>query len=239
MNERTRVNNPKKRASRKNPAPKKNLFKEIVETVVIITVSVFLIRSFVIQAFKIPTGSMEDTLLVGDFLLVNKFVYGAKVPFTDIRLPGYKDPQPGNIIVFKYPRDPELDYIKRLIAIEGQTIEIKDKQLYIDGQRFDNPTHSRFDSMLIESKGVYENGIFPPRSNFNKDNYGPIAVPNGHYFVMGDNRDNSLDSRYWGFLPKENLVGEALIIYWSWDPSVPLYNIISKVRWSRIANLIS
>ena len=227
-----------KRPTRRKLILKKGVFREIVETGVIIALSVFFIRSFVIQAFKIPTGSMEETLLVGDFLLVNKFVYGAKVPFTDFRLPGFTDPEPGDIIVFKYPLDPELDYIKRLIAVEGQTIEIKNKEVYVDGILFGDPPHSQFDRNPVVAKGVNENGIFPPRSNFNKDNYGPITIPRGHYFLMGDNRDNSLDSRYWGFLPQENIVGEALIIYWSWAPNVPLYNIFSKVRWSRLASLI-
>ncbi len=227
-----------KRSVRKIPVLKKGVVREIVETGIIIAISVFFIRSFVIQAFKIPTGSMEDTLLVGDFLLVNKFIYGAKVPLTDFRLPGFTDPEPGDVIVFKYPRDPKLDYIKRLIAVEGQTVEVKNKEVYIDGIRFEDPPHSRFDRNPVVDKGVYENGIFPQRSNFNKDNYGPITVPRGHFFVMGDNRDNSLDSRYWGFLPEDNIVGEALIIYWSWAPNIPLYNIFSKIRWSRIANLI-
>ena len=227
---------------------KKSTTREYSESIIIAVIAALIIRALFIQAFKIPTGSMEDTLLVGDFLLVNKFIYGSKVPFINLRLPAISEPKPGHIVVFKYPEDRSLDYIKRCVAIEGQTIEIKDKVLYIDGKIFSNPPKAKFDNALME-KGMHDpSGIFPPGSNFNRDNWGPYKVPENHLFMMGDNRANSLDSRYWGFLPREDVVGKALIIYWSWDNTIPfykfyaiIYNILrgkTKVRWGRIANII-
>ncbi|MCP4726061.1 MAG: signal peptidase I [bacterium] len=216
----------------------KNVIREYAESIGIAIIAALIIRALFIQAFRIPTGSMENTLLVGDFLLVNKFIYGARIPFTDWRLPAIREPKPGDIIVFKYPLDPDLDYIKRCIAVEGQTIEIKDKKIYVDGKLHENPEYVQFIDSHIMRKGIPEPNIYPPGTNFNRDNYGPFVIPDGHLFMMGDNRDNSLDSRYWGILPKENVVGSALIIYWSWDHNIPLYKFFTKVRWSRIADLI-
>ncbi len=219
---------------RKRP---KNIVIEYIESIGIAILFALVVRALFLQAFRIPTGSMEQTLLIGDFLLVNKFVYGATVPFTDWRLPAISEPESGDIVVFKYPKDQSLDYIKRCVAVGGQTVEIRDKELYVDGELFENPPGSIFMYDLIP-KGIPEQGIFPRNQSFNRDNYGPYVVPDGHLFVLGDNRDNSLDSRYWGPLDRDLVVGKALIIYWSWDYREPLYKFFSKVRWSRIGDLI-
>ena len=224
--------------------------RDWVETIVTVGLMVFVIRVTVVEAFRIPTGSMEDTLLVGDFLLVNKFTYGIRtpdwigIPFTEIgfdipftRLPSLEDPEPGDIIVFRYPRNPRINYIKRCIAVGGQTVEVRDKKIYVDGKLFPDRSGMKYDTSHIIPKGLHERGIYPENGG-NRDNYGPIQVPEGYYFMMGDNRDNSLDSRYWGFLPQENIVGKAYRIYFSWDKTVPLYRFFNKIRWSRIAWLI-
>lgn len=215
----------------------KGKLQEYTESLLIAVIAALIIRTFFIQAFKIPTGSMEDTLLVGDFLLVNKFKYGAKIPFTDWRLPEFSEPKSGDIVVFRYPRNPSLDYIKRCVAAGGQTVEIRNKVVYVDGNPFPDPPEAKFNASVLE-KGIPDQRIYPHGSSFNSDNYGPIKVPEGHFFMMGDNRDNSEDSRYWGFVPRDNIIGEPVIIYWSWERNIPLYKFFSKVRWSRIAHLI-
>ena len=227
---------------------KKSTPREWTESIIVAVVAALIIRALFIQAFKIPTGSMEDTLLIGDFLLVNKVIYGSKIPFTDWRLPAIREPKPGDVIVFKYPLDRSLDYIKRCVAVGGQVVEIKDKVLYVDGEIFTNPPKAKFNDSFME-KGMHDPvGIFPPGANFNRDNWGPYKVPENHMFMMGDNRDSSQDSRYWGMLPRKDVVGKALIIYWSWDNTVPfykfyiiIYDVLSgktKIRWSRIADII-
>jgi signal peptidase I len=238
--------------SETSPARRKSLLREWTEYLVTLVIMVFFIRVTTVEAFRIPTGSMEDTLLVGDFLLVNKFIYGIRtpdwigVPFTKIgfhipstRLPGMKRVRSGDIIVFKYPLDPTLNYIKRCVAGPGQTVEIRERQLYIDGQVFPNPPHSKFTNSQALPPNVRERGIFaPPGAKWNHDNYGPITVPPGHYFVMGDNRDNSADSRYWGFLKDDDVVGQALVIYLSWNKNVPLSTFWDVIRWNRMAAMI-
>ena len=224
---------------------KKNIIREYSEAILFALVAAMILRIFVIQAFRIPTGSMEDTLLVGDFLLVNKFIYGVrtpdKIPFVNIkipwvRLPALQKPERGDVVVFKYPENPDQDYIKRCVAVGGDTLQIKDKKLYVNGELVPDPPKSKF-SPVHYPPGQYESGIKPPRSG-NRDHYGPIVVPDGHYFMMGDNRDNSLDSRYWGFLPEENVVGEAIIIYFSWDKKAKFYQLFEMIRWSRIGDII-
>ncbi len=204
---------------------RKSLLHEYTEAILLALLLTFVLRSFVIQAFRIPTGSMEDTLLVGDFLFVNKFLYGAKIPFTDIRLPAIRPPQPGDIIVFRYPRDPGKDFIKRCIAVEGQVVEIKDKQVFVDGVLRDEP-YTKFTDQRVKR------GTNDPR-----DNFGPERVPPGHLFMMGDNRDNSSDSRYWGFLDRDLIKGKAMFIYWSWNPESRI-GFIPKPRLTRIGDLI-
>ena len=230
----------------------KSLLREWSEFIVTLILMVFFIRVTTAEAFRIPTGSMEDTLLVGDFLLVNKFVYGIRtpdwigVPFTKIgfhipstRLPATRKVQSGDIIVFKYPRDPNLNYIKRCVAAPGQTVEVRQRQLFVDGKVFPNPPRSKFTSSEPLPPNVRERDIFAPvGAKWNHDNYGPITVPAGHYFVMGDNRDNSADSRYWGFLREQDIVGQALVIYLSWNKNAPLTRFYETIRWDRMARLI-
>lgn len=203
-----------------------------------------LIKIFVVQAFKIPTGSMEDTLLIGDLLLVNKLVYGARtpesIPFTDIRLkqyrlPSFRDPQPGDVIVFRHPHDPGSDWIKRCIAVAGQTVEIRNKEVFVDGQSFreicDPPGLKFADPDTIERGKGYE-AVYPKHAG-SRDNYGPVTVPEGTFFAMGDNRDRSYDSRHWGFVPLDHIIGEAIFVYWSTSSSNPL-----DIRWGRIGKVI-
>lgn len=231
----------------------KSTVREWTEFFVTLIIMVFFIRVTTVEAFRIPTGSMENTLLVGDFLLVNKFVYGIRtpdwigIPFTDIgfsipstRLPAPSKVEPGDIVVFKYPLDPTLNYIKRCIAGPGQTLEIRERQVYIDGVAMENPPGSQFTSPYPIRAGLGERGIFSPQgSAWNHDNYGPITIPAGHYFMMGDNRDNSADSRYWGFLPEEDIVGKALIIYFSWDKNQGISKFYKSIRFDRIGDWIS
>ncbi len=165
------------------------------------------IRSFVFQAFRIPTGSMEETLLVGDFLFVNKFLYGAHIPFTDARLPALREPRHGDIVVFKFPKDPSRDFIKRLVGEPGDTLQIKDKVVYVNGVAQTEP-YVHFSSSRIEPITYKQPSIYPAGAG-NRDNYGPVVVPPGHFFMMGDNRDNSDDSRFWGFLDKKPHQGEG------------------------------
>ena len=204
----------------------------------------YIIRLFFIQAFKIPTGSMENTLLVGDLLLVNKFIYGAKtpekIPFTDIkipqyRLPAWREPRSGDVIVFKFPPDPMVDYIKRCVAVEGQTVEIKDKALFVDGKPFNeiiDPPGLKFDDPEIIPRNKGYESVYPKDAG-SRDNYGPVKVPEGFLFAMGDNRDRSYDSRQWGFIPHEYVIGKALMVYWSNASEDNL-----DIRWPRIGMIV-
>lgn len=274
-----------KQNSRKSRgSSQKSQSREWFEALIIAALVAMVLRIFVVESYRIPTGSMEKTLLAGDFLFVNKFVYGAKVPFTDIRFPKAQDVQRGDIIVFKFPRDRSLNYIKRCVALPGDTLQIKEQKLYVNGKLSPLPPHAQFIGEKMPP-GVPDYQIFPAMSNYNKDNYGPIRIPrkgdvvkltmrtiplyramiaeeghsvslsgdqifidgapadsytveNNHYFAMGDNRDNSLDSRYWGFLSDSDLVGQAMMVYWSWDPNLPLLfdpvDKIESIRWNRI-----
>lgn len=178
---------------------KRNLIREYGEAIFIAGVLFFFLRTFVVQAFTIPSGSMEDTLLVGDFLVANKFVYGARIPGTDVRLPKIRDPRAGDIIVFRAPHE-EKDFIKRCVAVEGDTVELRENTLFVNGEPREEPF------VALKPAG------FPPRSD-----WGPKVVPPGHIFMLGDNRNNSQDSRYWGFLEKGRVKGLAMVLYFSWD----------------------
>jgi signal peptidase I len=191
----------------------KSTLREYVEAVVLAIVLTIVIRGLVLQAFRIPTGSMEDTLLVGDFLFVNKMVYGSEIDvgfggerFFYYRFPAIREPKPGDVLVFRYPEDPSRDFIKRCVAIEGQTVEIRDKVLYVDAKAREEPYVRHKDPRVI------------PHETSQRDNFGPYVVPQGHLFMMGDNRDNSHDSRFWGPLPRDLVKGKAMFLYWSWDP---------------------
>ena len=200
-------------------------FRENVESLAWAVGLMLLVRIFLIQAFRIPSESMRDTLLVGDFLFVTKLDYGAKLPFTHIRLPGLRPPRTGDIIVFQYPPDPSQDFIKRCIATGGQTFEIRHKQVIVDGKPLLEPyaRHTLMD---------YQPGMQSPRDNLNRH-----TVPDGHLFMMGDNRENSLDGRFWGYVPMDLVKGRALFIYFStasqhwWD--MPFY-----VRWERLFRIL-
>jgi len=205
-----------------------NKTRETVEAIVTALLLALVIRTFVIQAFKIPSGSMLETLQIGDHILVNKMVYGTpvEVPFTGIKLfstPGVRDPAHGDVIVFKFPQDPDRDFIKRVIGIPGDKIEIRDKQVYRNGVKLDEPFIAHKDP-AVRMKG-----------DDKRDNVDMFTVPPDKYFVMGDNRDFSLDSRFWGFVNRDLIRGKALILYWSWNGDGSLG---SKVRWSRIGSRI-
>lgn len=167
------------------------------------------VMSFIIQAFKIPSGSMENTLLIKDHLFVCKFIYGIRVPFyKEKRILDIKKPDRREILVFEYPREPSKDYIKRCIGLPGDTIEIKDKELYVNGKLQDEPY------VMHKDPRTYPNAPYVPDNMKKRDNFGPITVPEGEYFVMGDNRDFSSDSRFWGPLPERYIKGKALFKYW-------------------------
>jgi signal peptidase I len=199
----------------KTKIKKKSILREYSEAIVVAVILFIIIRTFVIQAFRIPTGSMEDTLLVGDFLFVNKFIYGAAVPFTDSHLPALRDPKRGDILVFKFPKDPSRDFIKRVVGTPGDAIQIRNKVVYVNGQPQDEP-YVKFTSPRVQGEEYHNPAVYPPGAG-NRDNYGPYVVPDGHYFMMGDNRDNSDDSRFWGPLDRDLIKGKAIFIYWSWN----------------------
>lgn len=282
----------------------KSVFKEYLDALLFACLVALVLKILFIEAYRIPTGSMENTLVVGDFLLVNKFIYGIttprSIPFTDIRipyfrLPAFKQPKRGDVIVFDFPGNRDelqskevVNYIKRLVGEPGDSIIVIDGKLYVNNQLMSNPENSISSNHPRENKDI-DPRIFPKGSGWNEDNYGPIRVPKkgdvikintenfdgwkyfimreGHsiristdkkifvdeienneytvgkdyYFMMGDNRNNSLDSRFWGFASRELFVGQAMMIYWSWNPSIPFSDmgkLFSSVRWSRVAKII-
>ena len=204
---------------------RKSQLRETIEAIVVAFAIALVIRTFVIQAFKIPSGSMIQTLQIGDHILVNKFLLGTPVdvPFTNIhlfRMPGLRKPQRGDIIVFKYPEDPTRDFIKRVIGVEGDVIESHDKTLFVNSRK------------MMESYAQHVDSFIKPADMDKRDNFGPITVPKDSVFVMGDNRDQSYDSRFWGFVDLSLVKGKAIIIYWSWDSDK------TWVRFNRIGRLI-
>ena len=209
--------------------PKKPWYREWSEALIVAVVLALIIRTFLFQAFKIPSGSMLDTLLIGDHLLVNKFIYGTRLPFSEQRYLKLRDPERGDVIVFEFPEDEgksyfnRRDFIKRVIGLPGDMIEIKAKQVFVNGQPFKVPQEVHKDAEMIPA-------VASPR-----DFVGPIRVPENSYFVMGDNRDYSFDSRFWGFVNKSKIKGLAFIKYWSWDAKADL---LGKIRFSRIGRPI-
>lgn len=203
----------------------KSTVREYAEAIIIALILALFIRTFIIQAFKIPSGSMLPTLKIGDHLLVNKFIYGVKVPFSGKIIIPIKEPQPNDVIVFRYPQDPKLDYIKRVIGVGGDVVEGHDKTIFVNGKPFDDKYGYQLDPNITQ-------GL--------RDNFGPVKVPEGKVFVMGDNRDNSYDSRFWGFVDEKAILGKALIIYWSWDVNKSLFSFdrITSIRWGRIGDVI-
>jgi len=314
------------RTQQAGPHHSKGVFRETIESLLIAIGIALVIRAGVVYPFKIPTGSMEGSLLVGDHILCNKFVYGIRtpdwigipytkfgffVPFT--RTPGFRQPARGDVMVFKYPRDLTEYYVKRCIAVSGDTVAIRNKVALVNGRPFSDAPNTQFIDSRVFPTDAQQLDIFPPGAG-NVHNYGPLRIPapgdtfrftdanrsrwfewfqlivyeggridlscrgqanclsaetidrwqtairmypitsfrindrplNGfvytvryrQYFMMGDNRDNSLDSRFWGFVPDRHIVGEALMVYWSWNDDVPFYRLPEKVRWRRLLNLI-
>ncbi len=295
--------NSKKNIPVKSPSKK---FWDFWKNLLFAAIAALLIKTFLIETSRVPTGSMEKTILVGDFLFVNKFIYGSSSPrnimFTNIslpyfQLPAIRDPRKGDIFVFEYPGDRDelepkeiMSYVKRCMAEPGDTIEIKNKVVFINGKEAPIPKHIQYLQRTILPKNFHEPRIFPKGSGWNKDQYGPLVIPKkgdvvkltpknieiyrtlinrtykrkvvevkgndiyidgkktteytipqDYYFAMGDNRDDSADSRYWGFVPREKVIGEALMIYWSWDPSIPfsdLFRLLGSTRFNRIAKIV-
>jgi signal peptidase I len=212
---------------------KKSIAREYFESLVIAVVLALFIRTFVVQAFKIPTGSMEQNLLIGDHLLVNKFVFGPAISPIERAVLPMKDIKRKDVIVFKYPEEPERDFIKRVIGLPGETVELRNKRVFINGKQLDEPyVYYLEDPPPMPQEMAMSNEV--QSGGDPRVQYGPVTVPPGQYFVMGDNRDNSQDSRYWGFLPRENVKGRALVIYWSYDPEAGF----SGPRWNRILRLV-
>ncbi len=202
----------------------KSKIRQYIESIAIAVLLALFVRSFVVEAFTIPSGSMEPTLLVGDYLLASRLSYVVKIPFTDVVLFRLGEPQRGDIAIFRYPLDPSKDFVKRIIAKAGDVVEIKSKVVYVNGRRIDEGYAHFTDRMVI------------PGTQSPKDNLNPLKVPKDSYFAMGDNRDNSSDSRFWGFLKVDDLIGKAEIIYFSrdGDSDSPLHS----VRWQRFGHLI-
>jgi signal peptidase I len=223
---------------------KKSVPREYLESIVVAVILALFIRTFVVQAFKIPTGSMETNLLIGDHLLVNKVVYSPSAGSLESKLLPKKPIRRGHVVVFKYPEDPPRDFIKRVIGLPGETIEIRNKVVYVDGKALDEP-YVRF----LSPPARPEDPEFGRPDG--KDNWGPQVVPAGKLLVLGDNRDNSKDSRWWGFLPIDQVKGRALLVYWSYEASREEYHrtgwlewvrdtaaAFGKTRWSRFFHLI-
>lgn len=298
--------NPDKEKKKVVPKTPTQKTLEFIKNLLFAAVAALIIKTFLIETSRVPTGSMEKTILVGDFLFVNKFVYGSSsprnIPFTNIALPYFQlpaihEPERGDIVVFEYPGDRDemnsaeiMNYVKRCIGEPGDTIEVIDKVVFVNGKEAKRPAQIQYISPYVTPAGVANPRIFPKGSGFNEDNFGPVYVPKkgdkipltletvekwrtiidrefgkkvltvegsqvmiegkpadsytlkqDYYFMMGDNRDDSADSRFWGFVPRDKIVGQALMIYWSWDPSIPFsdfFNLMSTVRLNRIAKLV-
>ena len=213
-----------------------------------ISVALFLVlRTFIVEAFKIPSGSMERTLLIGDFLLVNKMAYGAEIPFTDMRLPAIREPQRGDVIVFESPEDLSKTYVKRLVGMPGDTLEMKNGLLVRNGKPLAEgyALHSAPDVDPVEERFRWQRDYIVQSANASvgyypsRNNWGPLVVPKENYFVLGDNRDNSSDSRYWGFVADSLVKGRPFVIYYSYAPdSAAGFAWLTRIRWSRLGELI-
>ena len=213
----------RKKTAAKPEAAKKSQLRDWTEALIVAAILALIIRTFVVQAFKIPSGSMEDTLLIGDHLLVNKFIYGTQLPFSDDPVLTIRQPERGDIIVFEFPEDKDKsyfkrrDFIKRVVGLPGDTIEIRNKNVFVNGERYITP------------EAVYKDGNLTAGP---RDNMPPVTVPDDSYFVMGDNRDRSYDSRFWRFVDRSAIKGLAFIKYWSWDSEKFM------PRWGRIGRMI-
>jgi signal peptidase I len=248
----------KKKASKTRPRPPQKpkseglMVSEIysyAKSLAIALVMALLLKHFIIEAYRIPTGSMEETILIGDFLIANKFIYGIRIPFTDLRIPLIRDPKQGDVVIFKFPVDPSQNYVKRCIAGPGQTVELRDKEVYVDGVLYKDDSFTKYSSEPAPVNKLHSDVRFK---------YGPFTVPDDHFFMMGDNRDHSYDSRFWGPVPRVNVLGKALFLHWSWgeDNNAPnmsltnpasiiqgvVYNFIhfyKRVRWERLGKAVT
>jgi signal peptidase I len=232
--------------TREKKKREQSVFREYFELIAETAVFVFFVMTFVVQAFQIPTGSMDPTLQIGDFLLVNKFIYARPATALDRLVLPRKAIKRHDIVVFKYPNDLTKDYVKRVIALEGEKVEIKDKQVFVNEQPLSEPFKVHIDSQIISRNGDNQYNVDA------RDNFGPVVVPPGYCFVMGDNRDNSFDSRYWSFLPMDNIKGKPWIIYFSYradkdawqktgmaDRLKKIVSFLPKARWNRLLKIIS
>lgn len=202
-------------------SPVKKLVREYVSALVWAVVLAVVIRTFVVQTFEIPSGSMEHTLEVGDYLIANKFLYGLRLPWSGARVLPIREPRRGDVVIFKYPQDRSQDFVKRLIGLPGDTILIRDKQVYVNGTPYTNPREQHTDSRVL------------PATAGPRDNFGPVTVPADSYFMMGDNRDESYDSRFWGFVPAADFLGLAMVKFWSVIPGT------WTVRWHNLGETVS
>jgi signal peptidase I len=229
------------------PSFQKSVLREYFESIVIAVILALFVRTWVVQAFKIPTGSMENNLLIGDHLLVNKFIFGPTPLAIGRHTLPVRDIRRDDVIVFKYPDDPNRDFIKRVIALPGETVELKNKKVYIDGKPLEEPYVHFLTPPSAENEEITASDV--------RENFGPVTVPADHLFVMGDNRDNSEDSRYWGFLPRSYVKGKALVVYWSYEAGREDYedrglgaslkqtgsilvHFFTKTRWERLFHQI-
>ena len=233
------------RASESRPRSALATAWEWTKSIAVAFVLFLVVRTFLVEAFKIPTSSMENTLMVGDFLLVNKAVYGAEIPGTRIHLPAFEKPRRGDVIVFIPPMDPTKNYVKRLVGVPGDTLQMKDKRLFVNGSPVNEP-YARYidrmgDAVHPDMRWQSNHLLAGPARSYHptRDNWGPIVVPPDDYFVLGDNRDNSEDSRYWGFVPREAIRGRPWFVYYSYDPDGPgRAPWLSDIRWGRIGERI-
>jgi signal peptidase I len=209
-----------KRSEKRLSGKTKSRLRENIEAIALAVILALFIRTFVVQAFKIPSGSMKQTLLIGDHILVSKFIYGVKLPVIGKTLIPLSEPKKGDIVVFKFPEDPEKDFIKRVVAVSDDVVEIRDKKVFINGKLQQHPFGYHTDPVII------------PGGNQPRDNFGPITVPPDSLFVLGDNRDHSYDSRFWGYVNLRAVKGKAFIIYWSWNKED------FGVRWTRLGKLL-
>jgi signal peptidase I len=241
------INSERRRAAldRANHAPTRRFgfVRDQLRTLAMALVLFLVVRAFLVEAFKIPSASMEGTLLAGDFLLVNKLVYGAEVPFVGTRTPSIRAPRRGDVVVFQWPADLTKNFVKRVVGLPGDTLSMRDGRLALNGR--DQPElyaqHSQVTDRLDTDFGWQTRFLAAAMRNYrpSRDNWGPLVVPFRNYFVLGDNRENSLDSRYWGFVPDSLIRGQPLVVYYSFDSEgLPQGGWLSRVRWRRLGALI-
>jgi len=223
-----------------------NVLLEWTKSILVALVLFFIIRSFLVQTFVIISGSMEETLLVGDLLLVNRAAVGSPIPGTSLRIPGYSEPKRGDILVFDPPHEENMKLVKRLMGLPGDTLEMREKVLYVNGEALEEPyvrhTLDRGDGTDAMMSWQEEYALIPEgngRYRPTRDNWGPLVIPPERFLMLGDNRDTSLDSRYWGLLERWRLEGRAVVVYFSYDKdSFRPFPWLREIRWGRIGNRV-